>query len=229
VADLETICEGVLGFVAPLRLGPGFVMPIRMTALPLEDGSVALVSPIAIDDATARVIEARGPVGAIVAPNLLHHVFLRAAAARWPGARILAPEGLGAKEPAVRIDAVLGEDPAALGPSVQLVPIEGAPAIREVAIFHRPSKTLVVTDLVFNIRRPRGVLTPIVLRVVGAHDRLAQSRAFRFMVKDRRAAAASCERLVSLDFDRLVVAHGDVIDSGGREALAAALGWMLAG
>jgi hypothetical protein len=90
---------------------------------------------------------------------------------------------------------------------VDVLRIEGDPAADEFAFFHRTSRTLVVTDLVFNVRWPRGFVVNVVLFLEGCQGRLAQSPAWRFMIKDR-ARRASAERFLAPSFETLVVAHG---------------------
>ena len=65
-------------FDFPQVLPGRFHVPTRMTALPLQDGGVALVSPIPIDDALAQQVAALGTVRFLIAPNLLHHLHLAA-------------------------------------------------------------------------------------------------------------------------------------------------------
>ncbi len=208
----------------------GFHMPTRMTVLPIEAGGVALVSPIPIDDELAAKIRALGPVRYLIAPNLLHHLYMGPASARWPDARVLAPAALRAKRPDLRIDAALEDGlPPDLSRSVHAVRIEGAPSLDEHVFFHEATRTLVVTELAFNITRPEGLMAHVVLFLVGCHGRLAQSRAWRFFVKDRRAAARSARTVLGLGFETLVVAHGAVVQKDARERLEGALAWMLRG
>jgi hypothetical protein len=47
-------------------------------------------------------------------------------------------------------------------------------------------------------------------------------------VKDRAAAAASCERILAWDFVRVVPAHGAVREDSAAALLRAGLHWMLA-
>lgn len=224
--DLERVCEGVWAVRGELRLGVGFWMPTRMTVLRRASGGLVLHSPVGLDEATAAAIDALGPVEVVVAPSLLHHLFVGQARSRWPGARLLGAPGLAAKRPDLSFDGVLG--PGSLGPDIGCLPVEGAPSVNEVLLLHRASRTLVVTDLVFNIRRPRGWLTPWVLRAVGAHERVGQSRAWRLvLVRDRGAFAASGRALLAEEFDRIVVAHGEVIEPESRGAFVEALSWML--
>lgn len=212
-----------------ISLSPGFALPLRSTVLTLSTGGLAIISPVAFDDVVAKRIDALGRVEHLVAPNLLHHLHLGAAAARWPDARVHAPPGLTAKRKDLRVD-VVTKGEAAIDPDLLAVPIEGVPGICERVFLHRSSRTLVVTDLVFHVRESRGFMTPLVLFLMGApRGTLGQSRAWRFMAKDRAALAASLRRALSLDFDRLVVAHGEPIEHGAKAALERALSRSLAG
>ena len=102
--------------------------------------------------------------------------------------------------------------PTGLPAEVQAVLIEGAPAFGETVLLHAASQTLVVTDLVFHVRAPNGLSTGLIRRLVGAHRKLGQSRALRFMMRDRAAACQSARRVLALDFTRIVMAHGQVVD-----------------
>lgn len=206
-------------------LAGGWRMPARMTVLPLGGSSVALVSPIPIDDALAASIAALGQVRFLIAPNLMHHLYLGAAIDRYPQATVLAPRGLRAKRSDLRIDHDLEDGlPEELGGAVDAVHLAGAEGVvDEFVFFHRSTRTLVVTDLVFNVRKPRGFVAHVVLFLVGCHGRLGHSRLFRLVVKDRAAAAASIERILALPFETLVMAHGDIVDSDARPLLASAL------
>lgn len=211
---------------ADLRVQAGFHLPVRMTVIRLADGGLWLHSPIAIDDATAAELDALGPVRHIVAPSLLHHLFAGAAHERWPAAQLHAPASLGVKRPALTIGRPLAED--GRWPEITIMAIAGAPKIDEHVFLHRPSGTLIVTDLLFNVHEVPGLLSPLILRLVGAWKRLAQSRIWRSMVKDRAAASASAGRVMAQEFHRLVPAHGRILEGADtRERVGAALRWML--
>ena len=202
----------------------GLRLPARMTVLPLAADELALVSPIPIDDVLAAELARAGRVRFLIAPNLLHHLHLSAAQQRYPEAVVVAPPGLRAKRPDLRIERTLDQPlPAPLAAVVDALRIEGAPAIDEFVLYHRPSKSVVVTELVFNVVRPEGWFTHLVLALVGCRGVLAQSRAWRLFIKDRERAAASMERVLALPFTSLVVAHGENVTVRAREQLARAL------
>lgn len=211
----------------------GFRLPARMTVLPLEGGKLALVSPIPIDDAMAAAIAPLGTVEFLIAPNLLHHLYLDAAIQRHPEARVVAPSRLRAKKPGLLIHAAIDvaaaavpELPPELAAAVDVVPFQGVPGLDELVLFHRATRTLVVTDLVFHITQPRGWMAHLTLWLVGCHRRLASSRALRLLVKDRAAARFSAERILALPFERLVMAHGEVIERDAHARLERALAWL---
>ena len=49
------------------------------------------------------------------------------------------------------------------------------------------------------------------------------------MVKDREVARAGVEAMLARQFERVVVAHGDVLEQGGPIALRAGYDWLLSG
>lgn len=210
------------------RLPGAFHLETRMSVLVLASGKLALISPIAIDDALARSIAGLGEVAFLIAPNLLHHLYLADACKQYPRARVLAPPGMRAKDPELTLHATLDERlPEELAAAVDVVRIEGAPAADEFVFYHRQSRTLIVTDLVFNVLRPRGLVANIVFFLERVRGRLAPSPAWRFMVKDRARVRASVERVLELPFETLVMGHGEIVREDARVRLAHALRWML--
>lgn len=211
-----------------VRLPGGVDFPARTSVLPFGQRKLALVSPGPIDDEVAARLRAQGDVSVLIAPNLLHYLHLASASQRFPEARVLAPENLAKKVPRLRIDGTLERDvPAELLESVEVLEFEGAPALDEFVFFHRAARALVVTDLVFNVTKPKGLMANLLLALVGCRGRLAQSRALRFMIRDRGAASASVERILKLDFETLLLAHGDPVTDHARARLANALRWYV--
>ncbi len=227
---LRTVADGVWCFEGRVAIGLGIVFPARTTLLALPDGGLIMVSPLAIDDALAASIESLGEVRFIVAPNLFHHLFAGPAAERWPNAQLLGVSGFKKKRPDLAFDGTLraGEDPAEWAGAVEAHHVGGT-SIHEVALLHVASKTLVVTDLVFNLSRYETWMSSLYFRMTGVHNKVNQSPLLRVATKDRAAAGASCDAILACDFDRLIMAHGDIVETGGKEALRGGLTWMLKG
>jgi hypothetical protein len=101
--------------------------------------------------------------------------------------------------------------------------------VNEVVFFHRPSATLIASDLAFNIRSSSPPLTRLFFRLGGTFGRLSPSLLERLLVRDRTAFRRSLERILEWPFERVVVAHGDVSEKGGREELVRGYSWLLGG
>ncbi len=197
----------------------------RMVVVRLGDGALLLHAPVPIDDAAASKMRELGEVRHIVAPNLMHHLALPEAAARFPQARVYAPPGLEKKRREVALHP-LPQSSAAWEGVLEAQEIEGAPALRETVFLHGPSRTLICTDLVFHFREAEGLLTRLYLKSNGALGRMAQTKLLRSAIRDRAAARRSIDRVLAWDFDRVVMAHGQVLESGGKEALRDATAWI---
>ena len=193
-------------------IGMGAWFPVRMTLVRIGDG-LWCHSPTPIDDALASEMNAIAPVRWIVKGNAFHGKWLAATQARWPDARVY--EG--------------GPRPAEWASELDAEEIAGCPKLAETAYLHRASRSLIVTDLFFNMHEAKTWLMPWILRMAGAWQKTAQSRVMRTQVKDKAAAGASIERILSWEFERAIPTHGRIVEEGARAALANALWWMRGG
>lgn len=226
--QLVEVAEGVWVDTAPVRI-VGMPLTSTMTVLRLGGDDLLLYSPVAMTERRRAAVEALGRVEHLYAPNLFHHRWIGEWAAAFPAARVHAPRGLAKKRRDLRIDRVHGEAPeVAFAGVVDELPIEGF-RLRETALLYRPARTLVVADLVQNVGRSTHLWTVMYASLMGFHDRVALSRVIRWTgFDDRRAARRSIDAVLTHDFERMVVGHGAPLPSGGREALAAAYGWLKA-
>lgn len=224
---LHKLDEGLWAVEAQLRYPGGFTLPLRTLAVGLPGGGLALLSPLPQLAQVRAQLEQLGPVRALVAPNLLHHLGLPAAQALFPEARVFRRPGLDRKRPDVRFSDELTEAAPPLWAGVMSqVEVEGMPKVQEMAFVHQPSRTLLLTDLCFNIRRAPNLLTRVSMQLNGAYGHFGPSRIGRGFMKDRAAVRRSVERLLALDFERIAMAHGDVVETGGRVALERAFAFL---
>ena len=220
---LNEIASGVWGVETSFKLGPGLALPLRMTVLKDELGLV-LVSPVLIDETLLEGLSTLGEVHTLLAPNRLHYRYLTQAKGRFPKARVLGAPGLLDKCPELPIETTLSTGNISAEISTFLV--AGAEELSEVVILHQPSATLVVTDLVFNIRRANWASRLVLKAVSRSYGKVEQSRLIRGYTNDRVTAGRSVEELLALPFERVVPAHGDVIAQDAKAQLAAGLWWM---
>jgi hypothetical protein len=213
-------------FDAPMSV-IGMALGHRMTVAKLPDGSLWLHSPAAYSPELAAELEKLGPVAHIVAPNAMHDTFLEGWFAAYPQARFHGAKGFSKFRPDLKFADTLGDTPPAAWSSIfaQLV-LRGMPRLNEVVFLHRASRTLIVTDLVFNLGAEMPFLSRVLLKINGCYDCLAVSRLLRTTIKDSVALRASLDQVLAWDFDRVVVSHGRNLEPGAKEALRLALAFI---
>lgn len=192
----------------------------RMTVVRLPGSNLWIHSPILATEALRSELDALGNVGQIVAPNCFHHVYAKRMARAYPSATLYAAPGLREKRPDIPFHETLGADaPEAWEGVIHVRPIAGIRKIGEVAFFHMPSRTLVITDLMFHCQSVATMWTGCIQWLFGTRGRPACSRLFRMFIDDREAFRADIDRILEWDFDRVILCHGEILETGGRAAL----------
>ena len=223
---LTPLASDLWEFDAPLTV-LGMTLGHRMTVAKLPDGSLWLHSPAAHSAELAAELEKLGPIGHVVAPNGMHDTYLEGWFAAYPHARFHGAKGFSKFRPDLKFTDTLGDTPPAAWAGVfeQLV-LRGMPRLNEVVFRHRASRTLIVTDLVFNLGAEMPLLSRALLRLNGCYNCLAVSRLLRTTIKDRAVLRASLDQMLAWDFDRVVVSHGRNLDSDAKDALRTALAFL---
>lgn len=215
---LDRVHEDLFVVATPHRFF-GLQLGTKMTVVRLRDGSLLLHSPVAatpeLKDAVARL----GPVSHLVCPNLFHHSYAGEWVQACPDAQLHGPPELARKRPDLAFDHALGSTPppdweGALVP----VPILGC-MLHETVFVHPASRTVISSDLTENFATSDDTFTRLYLKAAGIHGRVGWSRFLRFLYRDRRAARASIDALLEHEFDRIVLAHGELIGTNGKDAV----------
>jgi uncharacterized protein DUF4336 len=210
-------------------MGPLWV-PRRMSVIRLASGDLLLHSPNPLGPELQRSLEELGRVRYLIAPSLMHAGFLEDYLAAFPEAKLYAAPGLSSLEPGLAVEAELGDEdsgsglPASQSPwadDIDQVLTEGVPRLNEVAFFHRPTRTLILTDYAHNVGSDNPWLTRVVFRAIRGYGRLGPTRYFRSLVEDPGAVWRSIERIARWDFERVLVCHGQETNSSPAQLLQA--------
>jgi len=217
--SLREVVPGVHVVEAPQRFG-GLQVGTRMTVLDTGQG-LLVHSPIDQDPTSLQDL---GEPRWVVAPNKLHHLY----AGRWldAGLQGWAAPGLPDKRPDLSFDGVLDGSGEPFGDAIGVHPLTCFPFASEVVLHHRPSRTLVVTDLVFHFTPQDPWLTRAVMTLLLGYPGCCTTVLERVGFH-RPTARTEIGALLDLDFDTLVLAHGAVIGTGGKQALRGAMRWLL--
>ncbi len=205
----------------------GLSIGTRMTVIRLADGSLFLHSPSQLSSVLCAELEALGPVRYVVAPNKVHHLFVSDYATAFPDAKRFAAPGLEKKRSELDFHFVLGPTaPEAWAGQIEQVLVQGAETISEVVFFHAASRTLLLTDLAFNVQHTDSAWTKIWLKLNGSYQKFGPSRMIRALIRDREAARRSVDEILRWDFDRVIVSHGIVLQQSGKRVVRAAFDWL---
>jgi hypothetical protein len=96
-------------------------------------------------------------------------------------------------------------------PNIETIYIEGNNSLSETCLYYKPKKTLIVTDLFFNINHDMNMMTKMAMKMVGTYKKLATSRMIKFSIKNKDLFNQSLKRLADLDFTEVIPNHGDSI------------------
>lgn len=207
----------------------GFHYPTRMAVIRLSGEGLLVWSPVALSPALREAVDALGPVRWLVAPNSLHHLFVAEWRAAYPQARFLAAPGLAERRKDLAIDAELGETPPPeWAADLDLAPVLGNRITTEVVFFHRPSASVLFTDLLQQFPKGwfRGWRALVARLDLMSEPEPAVPRKFRVAQADRAAGKASLARILAWPCEKVVMAHGTPVERDGRAFLARAFRWL---
>lgn len=211
----------------PLRF-LGLEVGTRMTIVQLADGTLWVHSPLRLSSELRRTVETLGDVRFLVAPNGLHHLFIGEWMAAWPEARAYASPSLPEKRRDLHFHGVLSEQaPAEWAGELEVLPWRGAPLVGEVVFFHHASHTLVLADSLHNPGSDASALATFVFKLLGGRrGRPSTWLIDRMVNRDRAAARRTVDAILRWDFQRIILAHGDVVERDAARAFREAYAWL---
>ena len=211
-----------------VRLAPGVYLPARCVIVRLGTGELWVHSPVAFDQDDLQSINALGPVTSLIAPSLYHHLFFAQAAATWPRAARYHAPGLPQKRrdlPCLWQSQELGSGITWHDQEITSFFVRGTPSINETVFYHAPTKSLIVTDLVFHVMAHSNALSSFVMGTLGGAKpgKFTMCKLFALSRKDKEAVRQSLLPLLALPLDRVIMAHGEPVTHGLPEEFEQAL------
>jgi hypothetical protein len=189
----------------------------NVTVMRLANGGVVIHSTAPFTPEDRQRIQAVGEPRWMVEPTNFHDTFAEQGRSAFPHVPYLVPDGF---PRAGKLNAERLTAQPQWGEELQVRRIEGMPYVQEHAFFHAPSRTLIVADLVFNFGDDAPAWTRFLARHFMRLPNLSgMSLAFRFMIRDKTAFLRSVADVLRWDFDRIIVGHGEIIQSGGKERI----------
>lgn len=208
----------------PLRYF-GLSVGTRMTVIRLANRELVVISPIQVDDRIVTQLGELGTVSHIIAPNLYHYLFAANFKKLYPNAKFWAAPGLEAKKPDLSIDRIIKGEANSLWPGLEYIffdgfrtlSLKGFDSLNECVFFHPASRTLILTDTAFHFDESFPIVTQFASQVIGGYKKLSPSILERIATKDKEKVRESVKQVLGWEFERVIVAHGSIIESQGKQ------------
>jgi hypothetical protein len=203
-----------------------------MTVIRLNSGGLFIHSPIHLTEPLRESIDVLGKVRHLISSNKIHYWWVGAWGKAWPDATKWASPGVAerAEKHGITFDRDLTDIPAPeWADEIDQLIVRGGRFMEEVVFFHKPSSTLILTDLIENFEQSRlhswfvrmlarlgGISTPdgkMPLDMRLTHwGRYAQMR-------------DAVRQMLAWHPERIIIAHGRWFESDGEAELKRAFRW----
>ncbi len=203
----------------PLRFF-GLQIGTRMTVVRLSDGTLFLHSPVRLDKNLKNELDALGRVRSVVSPNNLHHLFLGDYFKEYPLARVYASPGLPEKRKDLKFEYVLKDtaEPEWQSDLRQTI-LYGPSQFSEAVFCHEASGTLILADLIMYFDEHSAPLTKLAVRLFGMYNEPTPPLDFKTSLTQKFQVRLIVERILSWNFDKIILAHGRLIEKDGKKIL----------
>jgi Domain of unknown function (DUF4336) len=231
MAEWEQFADQLWVVEGPNVRDMGFMFTTRMTVARLSDGSVWVNSPVAVSFDMLKRITELGPVRYLLAATPRHVWRLTVWHTLFPDAQLWAARATPAtlKRGNLPFVAILGDEPPEAWKSdFDQLAFKGNPLIEEVIFFHKRARTVILDDLIqiHPIVRGKPFRNAVfkLEGVVSPHGGVGLDIRLSFMHRD--LARQSLRKLLSWDFDKLIIAHGECIRTNAKAFVERAFQWL---
>ena len=210
----------------------GIMFTTRMSIVKLADGSLWVDSPVPVPPDILEHITRLGPVKYLVAATPRHVWRLTSWHDLFPEAELWVCKStpFTLKQGNLALTGTLTDQPPrGWADDLDQVAFKGNPLIEEVIFLHKRSGTVILDDLI-QIHPPvKGKLLRNALfkleGVASPHGGVGLDIRLSFIRRD--LARRSLAKLLSWDFDKLIIAHGACVEKGAKAFVERAFRWLM--
>lgn len=205
----------------------------RMTIMRLESGELFVHSPTVLTPELKAAVDALGPVRYLISPNKIHYCWIKEWAKAYADAMTWASPGVrpAALAQGWEFDCDLGETADALwATEVDQLIVHGGRFMDEVVFFHKPSRTLVLADLIENFEpsKVHSIFMRILLKLAGNVDpdgKLPIDLRLSYWGRHDQIGQA-VNKMLQWQPERVIFAHGRWYETNGVAELRRAFRWV---
>jgi hypothetical protein len=203
----------------------------RMMVVKLSDGSLLVNSPVAVPFDTLKRISELGLVKYLVSATPRHVWRLDSWHTLFPKAQLWVPRPtlFTLKKGNLPITGILSDEPnRGWSDDLDQLAFKGSSSIEEVLFYHKESHTVILDDLIQIHAVEKGKPFKNTLfkleGVTSPHGGVGLDIKLTFTNRD--LARQSLEKLLSWDFDKLIIAHGNCIEKDAKPFVMQAFRWL---
>lgn len=219
LGTLKPVAEGIWIVDGPAVEHRRVPLSTRATVVKLADDTLWVHSPTGLGDGLIDELAALGPVAHLVVPSWSHTQFIDEWRAAYPQAHVWALPPEGERGAGIAHDHALGDDTPWMNDLSHLI-VGGSKRYREAVFFHRPSSTLIVTDLIQNIDTARlpAWVRPLVW-FAGTDN--SDGKMPYLMRRSYRSGdlGRAIEHMIAWQPRAMILAHGDCYQRGAVQEL----------
>lgn len=231
MSGMQAFAKNVWIIDGPNVRDTGVMFTTRMTVVKLASGSLWVDSPVPVSFDTLKCITETGPVRYLVAATPRHVWRLEGWHTLFPDAQLWAPRStpFTLKKGHLPLAGILGDAPnPGWADDFDQLAFKGSPLIEEVIFLHKESRTVILDDLIQVHPTVKGKPLRNALFKLGgvASPQGGVGRDIRLSFTDRNLARRSLEKLLSWDFDKLIIAHGPCVEKDAKPFVEQAFRWL---
>ena len=84
-----------------------------------------------------------------------------------------------------------------------------------------------MTDTAFNFQDNSPLVTQLATRILGCYGNLRPSLLEKIATKDKDKVKHSLPKILAWDFQRVIVAHGNIVETNAKQQFQAGYNWFL--
>jgi len=233
--SIKQVNPQIWTFTQPFSRNGLVKIGLRGTVIKLRTNDLFVINPVSAEqdgEIIKRKLDELGKVRWIACPDLKHHLFAKQYKDWFPDAQVIGMEGLPEKKKDLHFDIIHGQNfhtqKWGFEDEIDSAYFSGF-VNKDVAYFHRPTKTLIVADLLFNLpaneaysmtnTSPKsGLLSRFANNVMNPFSNWHRGFLKLAGLKDKNAMKQDAQKVLGWDFDKILMCHGDPIETNAKEA-----------
>ena len=228
---LQEFAENIWIVDGPDVRDMGIMFTTRMVIVKLQDGSLWVDSPVPVSYETLMEINNLGPLRYIIAATQRHVWRLESWHTLFPHAQLWVTETtpFTLKKGNLPYTGILRDIPEQTWANdLDQLLFMGSPYLKEVLFLHKSSHTVMLDDLIqVHVLKKGQPFRNALLKLGGVTSPDGGvSLDIRLSFTNRKLARRSLEKLLSWDFDKLIIGHGNCIEEGAKAYVKKAFSWL---